>query len=82
LPFIDNALTSGGHILVHCWAGKSRSVSTIAAFLIKYEHKTPEEVLAQIRVNRPHAQPNVGYMEELFDFYAEQSADWKVHNDN
>ncbi|KAL3899486.1 MAG: hypothetical protein SGARI_006447 [Bacillariaceae sp.] len=72
LPFIDQALAKGGRVLVHCKHGKSRSVSTIAAYLIARNHVSPEEALEQIRVNRPKAKPNKGYMQDLEDFYEEQ----------
>jgi protein-tyrosine phosphatase len=72
LPFINDALSGGGRILVHCWKGKSRSVSTIAAYLIKHNHISADDALAQIRVTRTRAKPNKGYMEELKDFYQEQ----------
>ena len=69
LPFIDHALSSGGRILVHCWRGKSRSVSTIVAYLIEHNHMTPDEALERIRITRSIAQPNDGYLEELDEFF-------------
>lgn len=69
LPFIKDALSGGGRVLVHCWAGKSRSVSTIAAYMIQEYKMSPDEALAQIRITRPRAGPNDGYLEELEDFY-------------
>ena len=69
LPFIDDALASGGKILVNCWAGVSRSSSTIAAYLIQNKHVTRDEALEQIRVNRPQARPNRLYKTQLDELY-------------
>ena len=32
--FLDAALSSGGRVLVHCYEGRSRSVSIVLAFLM------------------------------------------------
>jgi dual specificity phosphatase 12 len=69
LPFIDDALKSGGRVLVHCWRGKSRSVSTIIAYLIQEYGWTPDYALEDIQETRPIADPNEGYWQELEDFY-------------
>ena len=73
LPFIDDALASGGGVLVHCWAGKSRSSSIVAAYLIKHKHLTRDEALEQIRVSRPQAKPNPLYMTQLDELYDAQN---------
>ncbi|KAG7344604.1 dual specificity phosphatase [Nitzschia inconspicua] len=69
LPFIDHALKKGGRVLVHCWRGKSRSVSTIIAYLIQEYRWTPDYALDIIHETRPIADPNDGYWQELEDFY-------------
>ncbi|KAG7370494.1 dual specificity phosphatase [Nitzschia inconspicua] len=69
LPFIDQALKKGGRVLVHCWRGKSRSVSTIIAYLIQEYNWTPDYALDLIHETRPIAEPNEGYWQELEDFY-------------
>lgn len=69
LPFIEESLSGGGRILVHCWRGRSRSVTTIIAFLIQYHNMQPNDALSMVRKTRPDARPNSGYYKELFAFY-------------
>ena len=78
LPFIHNALHNNedgddddgnGRVLVHCWSGVSRSVSTIVGYMIKYYHMSPDDALTTIRETRPQADPNSAYLQELDDFY-------------
>lgn len=70
IPFIRNALHQrNGRILVHCWRGKSRSVSMIMAYLIQDYGWTPDQAWEDIKITRPIADPNDAYWEELEDFY-------------
>jgi hypothetical protein len=38
--FISEALAAGGGVLVHCFAGRSRSVTVLLAFLMRQQHLT------------------------------------------
>jgi protein-tyrosine phosphatase len=69
LPFIDGALKGSGRVLVHCWKGKSRSVSTIIAYLIDEYGWTPDYALEDIKHTRSIATPNHEYWQELQDYY-------------
>lgn len=40
ISFIKQAIASGGNILVHCFAGVSRSASTVIAYLMQEEGMT------------------------------------------
>jgi dual specificity phosphatase 12 len=65
IAFIDKALsTSYGKILVHCFAGVSRSASIVIAYLQK---KNPEsklkDILAYVRSIRAIVNPNPGFLE-------------------
>ncbi|KAF0690116.1 Aste57867_18510 [Aphanomyces stellatus] len=63
--FIARGRDGGNHILVHCFAGKSRSATLVLAYLIAAEGHSYESALAVLRQTRPQAQPNhghVGYM--------------------
>lgn len=83
MRFIDSALaaSNNGGVFVHCAAGKSRSVSTVIAYLL---WKTPEKFVSStqrprkdtageavtnalnwIRRTRPMADPNDGFMVQL-----------------
>jgi protein-tyrosine phosphatase len=54
-----------GGVLVHCWAGVSRSVSCICAYLMESEGYTFHEALNYVRINRPVANPNEGFRQQL-----------------
>jgi len=52
-------------VLVHCMAGRSRSVSCILAYLMRYQKLSLEDSLLFTQSKRPIAQPNEGFMEQL-----------------
>jgi hypothetical protein len=62
-----------GAVLVHCKAGISRSASVVMGYLL---YKNPDmsvaEALAMIKVARPVAQPNPGFLSQLELFRLEQ----------
>ena len=53
VEFIDNAIESGGTILVHCIAGVSRSASCVIAYLMKKRGMSLDEALAHTKSRRP-----------------------------
>ena len=55
--FILAALCNGGHVLVHCLAGASRSPTVVAAFLMEVYRLTPSQAVAKIRESRPLVHP-------------------------
>jgi protein-tyrosine phosphatase len=67
------------NVLVHCIMGRSRSVSIVLAYLIKYyedsEYKkmTFEEGLKLIKLNRSIACPNNGFIEQLKNYSSKLS---------
>lgn len=63
--FIEQYLKDG--VLVHCWAGHSRSVSIVLFYLMKKtgRFKTIVEALAFVKKKRPFAQPNSGFIAQL-----------------
>lgn len=70
LEFIQEGLDAGCGVLVHCCAGRSRSVACVCAYLVKrYGWRVEEalEVVGRVRVVRP----NDGFMEQLRGFYDE-----------
>ncbi|EFX83149.1 hypothetical protein DAPPUDRAFT_302119 [Daphnia pulex] len=64
--FIDEALRSGGIVLVHCHAGISRSATIVAAFLMIKRGMTAQEAIRVIR-SRRSIRPNAGFMQQLCD---------------
>ncbi|ORC88645.1 phopshatase [Trypanosoma theileri] len=63
--FIDKAKNDNKGVLLHCFAGLSRSVTVAAAYLMNRHGMTRDEALALIKEARPAAQPNPGFMEML-----------------
>ena len=52
-------------MLVHCFAGQSRSVALVLAYLVMERGLRLEDALALVRKARPGACPNAGFMRQL-----------------
>lgn len=65
---IDNAIKKNENILVHCYSGKSRSVTIVTAYLMKKLNITRDQALSIIKKNRPIANPNMGFMIQLLEY--------------
>lgn len=77
--FIEEARCSGRGILIHCFAGLSRSVTLTVGYLMWTRYPmTRDQALACVRQSRPAAQPNAGFMDCLLRYekqlIAEQGA--------
>jgi len=66
--FIKKARDSGGKVLVHCEAGKSRSPAFILAFLIGVEKIKLKDGLALLREFVPEVEPNDAFMTQLQEY--------------
>ncbi|KAJ6722067.1 DUAL SPECIFICITY PROTEIN PHOSPHATASE 1B [Salix viminalis] len=66
--FIDEAKRQGGGVLVHCFVGRSRSVTIVVAYLMKRHGMRVSEALAHVKSKRPQAGPNSGFISQLQDF--------------
>ncbi|KAK7077241.1 Dual specificity protein phosphatase 3 [Halocaridina rubra] len=64
--FIDEALASGGCILIHCRQGRSRSATIVAAFLMLRRNMTAARALTLLRESR-EIRPNNGFLQHLAD---------------
>ena len=62
---IDAARAEGRAVVVYCQAGKSRSVSIVAACLMREERTTFAETIQYIRMTRPVADPNINFCMQL-----------------
>ncbi len=67
--FIDQALETKGKILIHCYAGISRSATVVASYLIKKFKMTVEQTLSFMKNIRNVVRPNLGFIEQLKTFY-------------
>ena len=63
--FIEKGVQAGGRVLVHCFAGVSRSATVVVAYLITHRGMTYDQAIAVVREKRPKVNPNVGFLEQL-----------------
>ncbi|XP_059632565.1 dual specificity protein phosphatase 1 isoform X2 [Cornus florida] len=66
--FIDEANRMGGGVLVHCFVGKSRSVTMVVAYLMKKHGMNMSRALEHVKSRRPLASPNSGFVLQLQNF--------------
>lgn len=66
IEFIDE---TEGAIVVHCYAGISRSTTIVAAYLIAKQNMTVDEAMNFIKSKRSFVCPNYGFIKDLNDFY-------------
>ncbi|KAK1317782.1 Dual specificity protein phosphatase [Acorus calamus] len=64
LDFIDKGRREGS-ILVHCFAGVSRSAAIITAYLMKTERRSQEDALESLQESCEFVCPNDGFIEQL-----------------
>ncbi|KAJ6967893.1 uncharacterized protein [Populus alba] len=64
LDFIEKSRKEGA-VLVHCFAGVSRSAAIITAYLMKTEHLSLEDALESLRRSCESVCPNDGFLEQL-----------------
>ncbi|KAK5639283.1 hypothetical protein RI129_011775 [Pyrocoelia pectoralis] len=62
--FIDNAIKSGGKVLVHCVVGISRSATLVIAYLMIFQNMDAAEAL-QFVFRRRRVFPNIGFLHHL-----------------
>jgi predicted protein tyrosine phosphatase len=63
-----------GPTLVHCYAGRSRSVTVVLAYLIKYHNMLLSDALHHVASLRPGVFPNTGFINQLENFAAKEGA--------
>jgi atypical dual specificity phosphatase len=62
---LNKWIQAGGIVMVHCWAGISRSVSTVIAYLILYKGLSYAKAYALIKKERPSLHPHPSYVKLL-----------------
>lgn len=70
-PNIINESNQPGTVYVHCKAGRTRSATLVACYLIIKNNWTPEEAVNFIRIKRPHILLHTAQWSALKQFYAE-----------
>ena len=66
--FIDAALARGGRVLVHCYAGVSRSATVVIAYLMRKRGLSYPEAFGHVQTRRAVVRPNYGFVQQLLDF--------------
>ena len=66
--YIEAQRNLGNTIIVHCFAGVSRSTTMIIAYFIKYKKMNYEESIKFIKSKRSIANPNYGFQTQLKKF--------------
>ena len=66
--FIEDAITNGGKVLVHCFAGKSRSASIIIGYLMKTQKIKCNDAMKLVAKSRPCIEPNIGFLTQLLQY--------------
>ncbi|RGB39958.1 dual specificity phosphatase, partial [Rhizophagus diaphanus] len=69
--FIYDAKQDGGRVLVHCWAGVSRSASLILAYLMNQYGCTYNRALNYVKKKRSIVEPNWGFCLQLSKYELE-----------
>ena len=62
IQFIDKCVHERRNVLVHCWAGVSRSASMITAYIIKKQNKSFSEAFHALKSKRGQIDPNAGFI--------------------
>ncbi|KAM3137850.1 hypothetical protein pb186bvf_010093 [Paramecium bursaria] len=66
--FIDNALSSGQNVLVHCAAGISRSATIVIAYIMKKNKIFLQKAFKRVKDARPYIRPNPHFIKQLLDY--------------
>lgn len=69
--FINKCVQKEESVLIHCVAGKSRSVTIVASYLIKYKNMSATEAIEFLKDKRDVCNPNPGFAQQL-ENYAEK----------
>lgn len=67
--FINKVFEDKGNLLIHCMAGRSRSVTILAAYLIKNFGISDESAIDLIKSKRPIIGINDGFRQQLNKYY-------------
>eukprot|EP01064_Diplonema_japonicum_P001943 TRINITY_DN11281_c0_g1_i2.p1 TRINITY_DN11281_c0_g1~~TRINITY_DN11281_c0_g1_i2.p1 ORF type:complete len:920 (+),score=172.70 TRINITY_DN11281_c0_g1_i2:44-2803(+) len=66
--YIEKVRKEKRRVLVHCFAGLSRSVTFVCAYLIKKYGMTFKDAITFVKKARPNANPNQGFRDQLIEY--------------
>jgi len=76
--FIDSARNKKGTVLVHCYAGMSRSVTIVMAYLMHKKRLTVVKALAQVKSKHKMSRPNLGFLKQLSEMSDRNTLDLNI----
>lgn len=65
---IDKELNEGNKVLVHCFAGISRSASIVIAYIMKKYRWSYSKAYVFVKTKRPIVDPNFGFVVQLYNY--------------
>ena len=77
LDFMDQALKSGGKVLVICGAGFERSPMTVFAYLIKKRGLSIGEAIEIVKTNRPQTYMHIDWLKGWLKMTPEESLKYR-----
>ena len=69
IAFIHEIAANGRSVYVHCKAGRGRSTTVVACYLMQEHRITPEEAVRRIRERRTHIRLGAEQMNAVRTFY-------------
>lgn len=76
--FIESALEQNGKVCIHCSQGVSRSCAFAIAYRMWMEDRTYDSVFEEVKKMRGVANPNIGFICQLFQWYKRRHEDKSV----
>lgn len=65
---INEAIITGNKVYIHCKNGHGRAPTMVAAYFIRYQNKTVDDALDQIRQKRPEIHPLKSQIDALREY--------------
>jgi len=66
--YINKAIASGGRVLVHCEAGRSRSATIVLQYMVTEYNMTLKAAYKRVKRARPIIMPNITFFSQLRKF--------------
>jgi protein-tyrosine phosphatase len=68
ITFINDSISSGGKVLVHCFAGVSRSATMVIAYMMQEHSMSYHSAMKFVKSKRAFINPNDGFRTQLIHF--------------
>lgn len=78
LVFIESARKISGTVLVHCYAGMSRSVTIVIAYLMKKKRIPLLKALGKVKRKHKMSRPNLGFIKQLAELSERKSLNVQI----